>query len=247
MISPDPNRSPHRWRAGVTQSESWSGRSPRRPDRDEDRSRSRDEPRPARRQISPERLASEAATGGLRRQSLGWCRGPGRPATGLCGREADDFVLGEPALPRLDDVAVRGDQDPGRLARDSERLPRFERLVPQQRERDVVASAELLGFVEPVLGAEADDRELFFVLLSKLLNPGSFPVANGSVWCPEPEQHRFHRRDEAGELNGLTVRGVEHFDRWKRRWSRCRCGRGGRELRRRARRARRNGWNRRAR
>ena len=62
-----------------------------------------------------------------------------------------------------------------------------------------MAGVELLGLLQAVLGADADDVDLIAMLASELLDLRGFPVADGSVRRPEPEQDRAVRRRDLRE------------------------------------------------
>lgn len=105
-------------------------------------------------------------------------------------------MLGDAAVPLAQHLAVFGEQHGGRLTGDAKGTPRLERLVPQHREGRVEPVGERLGELEIILGAKSDDSDVIAMFASKLLDTGRLGPAGASMRCPEPEQHRFVRRQQ---------------------------------------------------
>ena len=93
-------------------------------------------------------------------------------------------------------------------------LSEIQRGVPQQRERlDSEVGTELLGQVEAVLGAQADDVEGGSVMsASELLDVRRFALAGRSVGRPEPDQQGALAAVVVGERNGRSRTHVDDVD-----------------------------------
>ena len=62
-----------------------------------------------------------------------------------------------------------------------------------------MAGAKFFGFVETILCADTYDLDCVDMLLSELLNIGSFPITYWSVRSPEPQQQGFLARAQLTE------------------------------------------------
>ena len=68
--------------------------------------------------------------------------------------------------------------------------PGLKGRIPEHGERGSGGLHEGLGLFQVVLSAHSDDGEFVRVVSSELLDAGSFPTADGSMGCPEPQHQR---------------------------------------------------------
>jgi len=120
---------------------------------------------------------------------------------GVLGGEIEDFVFGECSEPASQRGAIGSQQQRSRLRGHTEDLPGDKRLVPQHREAGAVVVDEVIRLAKTVLRPEADYFDCVGVLSSELLDVGSFPSANWSMWGPHPHQNHFFGRNEVAQVD----------------------------------------------
>ena len=139
------------------------------------------------------------------------------PHSGRVSERPDNGSVGNRPELGIDDGAVGRDKHPGGLRRNSKLGPGDAGTVPQEFHLgDLVSGQEGLCLRKAVLRTESDDVDPRCILSGKLLDPGGFPVACGSMWGPEPHQQWLLPIERCCERNILSGLHVGHIHDRKR-------------------------------
>jgi hypothetical protein len=112
----------------------------------------------------------------------------------------------------LNYFAVFVQQDGRGLPRNTEVIPDGKGGVPiHMRRGDLSSFHESLSFFEVILRADSDNGKCLYVLSSKLLDTGGFPVTSASMWRPEPRKGGKFAAIVDGEVNFFASLQIENL------------------------------------